>query len=430
MCPTAEYPQKVYVELTTRCNLRCRMCVKYAHGSCIEEGDMDMALFQSLLPSLAHTRFLVLNGIGEPLLHPQLDEMIALARTAMPANGIIGFQSNGLLLDRSRADRLLAAGLDLVCLSLDSLEPVAGSGGEHHRSPVERAIGHLALARQGNPRRVSIGLEVVLKRETVAQLPAIVEWAGARGVDSIIVSHLFSYDGAMANESLFNPNSAEATTLFAKWAQTAKSQGLNLAALPGVHLRFVKSEADHRLLAIGAEMQREARERDISLHFANLLRYRELGAEEAEACFKRALTLAETQGVKLSLPPLHAPANSQRACPFIEQQAVFIAQDGEVMPCHFLWHSYGCMVNQSPIQVRAHSFGNIRQQSLQSIWRDPRYTAFRAEAGGSEHAPCWSCSSGPCADLVNPNLLDMSDCYGSLAPCGHCMWSLGWTQCL
>ncbi len=430
MRPTAETPQKIYVELTTRCNLRCRMCVKYAHGSCIEEGDMDMALFRRMLPSLAQCRFLVLNGIGEPLLHPQLDAMIALARTAMPVHGIIGFQSNGLLLDQSRADRLLAAGLDLVCLSLDSLEPVAGGSGEHHRSPVERAIGHLAMARRNNPRRVDIGLEVVLKRETAAQLPMIVEWAGARGVDSIIVSHLFSYDGAMENECLFNPSSAEATALFAKWAQRAESRGVNLADLPGVHLRFVRSESDHRLLAIGAEMQREAREQDVSLHFANLLRRRNQDAAEIEACFARARSLADALGVSLSLPPLHAPANSRRACPFIEQQAVFIAQNGEVMPCHFLWHNYGCMVNQSPIQVQAHSFGNIGRQSLQSIWRDPIYTAFRAEAGGSEHAPCWSCSSGPCADLVNPNLLGMSDCYGSLTPCGHCMWSLGWTQCL
>lgn len=101
MRPTAEYPRKVYVELTTRCNLRCRMCVKYAHG-------------------------------------------------------VIGFQSNGLLLDRSRADRLLAAGLDTVCLSLDSLEPVAGSGGEHHRSPVERAIGHLGLGRVRATRAASV----------------------------------------------------------------------------------------------------------------------------------------------------------------------------------------------------------------------------------------------------------------------------------
>ena len=114
--PTA-HPEKIYVELTTRCNLRCPMCLKFAEGSCITEGDMDLALFERLLPSLGTVRTLVLNGLGEPLLHPELETMVALARTALPADGTIGFQSNGLLLDRGRAERLLAARICGVQLS-------------------------------------------------------------------------------------------------------------------------------------------------------------------------------------------------------------------------------------------------------------------------------------------------------------------------
>ena len=74
------YPRKVYVEPTTRCNLHCPMCLKFSEGSCIEEGDLPLALFSTLAPSLKYTEFLVLNGIGEPLLHPELEQMIAMAR--------------------------------------------------------------------------------------------------------------------------------------------------------------------------------------------------------------------------------------------------------------------------------------------------------------------------------------------------------------
>lgn len=97
-----QYPDKIYVELTTRCNLRCPMCLKFAKGSCIDEGDMPLALFKKLAPSLDHSRFLVLNGIGEPLLHPDLEEIITIARAVMPPDGRIGFQSNGLLFSNSR----------------------------------------------------------------------------------------------------------------------------------------------------------------------------------------------------------------------------------------------------------------------------------------------------------------------------------------
>ncbi len=33
-----EYPPRLFVETTARCNLRCRMCVKQSGGGCIREG--------------------------------------------------------------------------------------------------------------------------------------------------------------------------------------------------------------------------------------------------------------------------------------------------------------------------------------------------------------------------------------------------------
>ncbi len=33
------FPQKICVELTTRCNLHCQMCVKQMADSCIAEAD-------------------------------------------------------------------------------------------------------------------------------------------------------------------------------------------------------------------------------------------------------------------------------------------------------------------------------------------------------------------------------------------------------
>ena len=425
----ADHPQKLYVELTTRCNLRCRMCVKHAQGSCIEEGDMDPTLFRRLVPSLARTRFLVLNGIGEPLLHPDLEDAIALARNTMPTGGIIGFQSNGLLLDREMARNLLAVGLDTLCLSLDTLGPE--SNDEHHRSPVERAIDHLCAARQESKARgFRIGLEVVIKRSNIDQLADIVAWAHGRGVDYLLASHLFPHDREMEAESLFCPNGAEAVALFAKWSQVAMARGLDLANLLAAPLKFVKSEADRQLLAIGGALHQEAEERGITLHFANLLTHDTDKLATIEAMFHRAERLAQTLGLDLTLPSLYAPLDTHRSCPFMTEQAVFIARNGEVMPCRFLWHSYTCMVNQVPIRVQAQPLGSLADHRLETIWQAPTFVAFRREAAGSDHAPCWNCTAGPCADLVCPNLLGANDCYGHQVPCGHCMWSRGWTRCL
>jgi MoaA/NifB/PqqE/SkfB family radical SAM enzyme len=145
------YPEKVYVELTTRCNLRCPMCLKFAQGNCIDEGDMPLSMFRKLVPSLVHTRFLVLNGIGEPLLHTDLEEIIAIARAVMPADGRIGFQSNGLLLQQRRALQLIEAGLNTICLSLDNLHTYHGdqsSSEGHQLFSVEKAIANLSEAKK------------------------------------------------------------------------------------------------------------------------------------------------------------------------------------------------------------------------------------------------------------------------------------------
>ena len=308
-----DFPQKVYVETTTRCNLRCRMCVKHAQGSCIEERDLDTTLFARLLPSLSHTGFLILNGIGEPLLHPELTTMISQARRAMPPAGVIGFQSNGMLLTQDMADNLLRAGLDTVCLSVDSLEPLRG--GEHQRSPVERAIQYLRQTSRDFNRPVSIGLEVVLQRTTVQQLPLMIEWAHQRGVDYIIASHLFSYDGHMDGDSLFSPCSRDATDLFAKWSQQARDQGLDLANLPATHLKFKKNERDEQLLSIGAAMQQEAREQDINIHFPNLLKFAATRQREIEHIWQQAFEKAKILGIHLTLPPLQGAGIEQTILP-------------------------------------------------------------------------------------------------------------------
>lgn len=66
------FPALLQVEVTTRCNMRCAMCVKSAEGCRIPEAHMPMELFTRIESVLPHCHGLVLNGIGEPLLHPHL----------------------------------------------------------------------------------------------------------------------------------------------------------------------------------------------------------------------------------------------------------------------------------------------------------------------------------------------------------------------
>src|SRR5574342_1362767 len=93
------HPSKLFVETTTRCNMKCQMCVKQTMGSGLVEGDLSLSTFEAIEPALPNAEALILNGIGEPLLHPDLEGFIRRAKGLMPDGSWVGFQTNGLLLD-------------------------------------------------------------------------------------------------------------------------------------------------------------------------------------------------------------------------------------------------------------------------------------------------------------------------------------------
>jgi putative metalloenzyme radical SAM/SPASM domain maturase len=424
------HPEKIYVEITTRCNLRCRMCVKYAAGSCIAEEDLPFTVFRGLAPALANANTLILNGIGEPLLHPELEGIIGFARAAMAPEAVIGFQSNGLLLDEEKSLTLISAGLSTVCLSLDSLEDTElDKAGGHSVTAVSRAIaGLVAARRRAATGHFRVGLETVLSRKTLHELPRFIQWAADHGADYIIATHLLNYTQCSEELSLFNPNSPEAVQLFNTFNDRAAAQGIDLSDCLSTYLKYTKTEADQTVLRLFHEMQQVARDRDIRLHLRSLLEYTTAETERVEQVFAAGRAIAADNGIELFLPPQQALP--QRTCRFIADQAVFIAASGAVMPCHFLWHTYSCRVHGEDVQVRECAFGTIREQSLESIWQSNEYRLFRREAGEYDYSSCWSCAQGPCATLVNDNILSANDCYGSQVPCGHCQWNLGGIRCL
>lgn len=158
------------------------MCVKQTWGDAAAEGSLAPDLYERLRPALPRLEALILNGIGEPLLHPLLAAFIRTAKEFMPAGSWVGFQSNGLLLDWDRARSLVAAGLDRICISVDTVDPAVyrtiRSGGEF--ADLERAFAALLEAkRAGGGSTLRIGIEFVVLRDNLRQLPGVLRW-GAR----------------------------------------------------------------------------------------------------------------------------------------------------------------------------------------------------------------------------------------------------------
>lgn len=424
------HPRKLYVETTTRCNMQCGMCVKNAPGSTISNRDLDFLLYRRISGALPTLEALVMNGIGEPLLHPDLVNMVTFARAAMPATSWIGCQTNGLLLERDLAARLFAAGLNRLCISVDGSAGSLPSGRLLHTPGPERSP--LALAREvctaQGLHEVQLGAEIVLVRETISQLPALVSRLIEEGADFILASHLLAYHPEAESQGLFTSATGEAWAIFQRWQQLAQDEGLDLTSLTAKTWIAPGSSREHRLQQLYRAMLAEARYQEIWLDVQQLARWDEQEIALHGGYLAEAAAVAARFGVELSLPPL--TASTGRSCRFMEEQAVMIDVEGMVMPCHPLWHSHRLYMDGEPKHLVRRTFGSIAHQDILTIWQSQDYLDFREAARRYDFPFCHSCSLGPCPDISGETLPFVNDCFGTAVPCGHCLWCYDAPRCL
>jgi radical SAM protein with 4Fe4S-binding SPASM domain len=235
------------VEVSGACNLRCRMClVRYAPAVGRKEGALSFEQFIALVDGLPALRKLTLQGLGEPLLSPHLFQMVEHAA----ASGIeVGFNTNGTLLTRPVAERLVAAGCGWLHVSLDgatahTYEDVRhGTGMRPQPGQFERVVSNLRglVDARGSAARPRVQIVFVAMRRNVAELPGLVTLAADIGVDSVWVqnlSHDFGDtepDGAYraireyaSEEALFGPERGDAQLVFDRAAAHARELGLEL----------------------------------------------------------------------------------------------------------------------------------------------------------------------------------------------------------
>ena len=421
------HPTKLFVEVTTRCNLRCAMCVKFAPGQGLVEGDMTDETFERLVPAFPHLEALILNGIGEPLLHRGLERFIGLARASMPPSGWIGFQTNGQLIGQRRAESLVAAGVDRICISADavSADTLRQIHGGARQSQIVAATEALqaAAARQG--RRVDLGLEFVAMRSNLGELPLLVRWAADRGFSFLIVTHMLPYDASMVREAAFSPTTDRALALFEEWRARGAAEGISLADYREP-ARFYPDEAERRANDLVRRMVDDASRRGISLKIADLLAFDHDRALEVQSVFDEAAALAAARGLDLQLP---ATVPTQvRTCDFVEEGSAFVSWDGKLHPCYFLWHRFACHLAGLAKLVEPRVFGAVADRPLLEIWNDRDWRSFRGEVTRYDFPFCYDCNLALC-DYVSDGDFEQ-DCHVGTVPCAACLWCTGPFRCL
>ena len=114
---STDHPFLAHVVPVRRCNIECGYCNEFDKVSQpVPLGEMTKRI--ETLAALG-TSGIAFSG-GEPLLHPELEDMIRLIRRRGMLAGLI---TNGYLLSPARIRALNDAGLDFCQISIDNVEP-------------------------------------------------------------------------------------------------------------------------------------------------------------------------------------------------------------------------------------------------------------------------------------------------------------------
>lgn len=425
-----KFPAKLFVETTTRCNLSCVMCIKQNQGEPAAEGDLDPALFAALEPAFPHLDALILNGVGEPLLHPSLEQFVHRGKQLLPPGGWVGFQSNGLLMTNLRAVSLVDAGLDRICLSIDAVSPEkfreVRQGGE--LEGVEKAFSALTYAKNlCNRPEVQVGVEFVAMRNNLHELPDALRWAARKGATFAIVTHVLPYDEQHAGEALFGDCTGEAIDLFRKWQEQGAAAGIDLNRYYEARFhRYSRTPEEQAVVDLVEELKAEANRRGILMDVKKLIRLDYDRLDQVAALFAQASQVARETGLELRLPEVSL--REERTCSFVEEGSAFVSWQGDISPCYFLWRRFNCFASgwNQPVQHKV--FGNLREKNILEIWNSRDYGEFRRNVLAYDYPACSSCGLAPC-DYVQADEFEQ-DCHIRSVPCGACLWCMGVFQCL
>lgn len=136
-------PNRVVLDVTRRCNLRCRMCHTWRAPS---EGELALHEIEALLSSLPRLVWLDVTG-GEPFVRRDVQALLALAMQRPPALHVLHFQTNGWATERvllaTEATRRLREGVELiVTVSIDG-PPAVHDAMRGRSGAFERALATL-----------------------------------------------------------------------------------------------------------------------------------------------------------------------------------------------------------------------------------------------------------------------------------------------
>jgi MoaA/NifB/PqqE/SkfB family radical SAM enzyme len=369
---------KVYIEPTNRCNLDCVTCIRHSWDEPL--GAMSPETFSRIIEGLRSfdpPPDIFFGGLGEPLSHPNIVDMVKKAKALGSTVELI---TNGTLLSKSISSELVAARLDKLWVSLDGATPESYAD-VRLGAALPEVLNNLREFRHARwlkfmPEhfdlllKPQIGIVFVAMKRNITDLPAVFSLANRLGSLHFLVTNVLPYTPEMQGEILYSR--ALSASIY------TSAPLLRFLDFPKMDIEPATREAIY-----------QAMRGDHALNFA--------GGSLGE---------------------------SNNRCPFIEKGSMAIRWDGDASPCLALMHDHKMYLYGYERAIKRHVIGNVLDQTIGQIWNKPEYLALRSRLQEFNFSPCVLC--GGCEYFES----NQEDCIGSPIPtCGGCLWAQGVIQC-
>lgn len=372
----ADRLNRIYVEVTNRCNLDCSTCIRNTWEN--QLGLMPISGFIKLMEGIRQTSpppEIFFGGYGEPLSHPDILEMIRLAKHAGHKSSLI---TNGTLLSPKMSAGVISAGLDMLWVSIDGARPESYQDirlGNHLPKIIDnletfRAIRSKKYGESIWGGRPELGIAFVIMKKNASELQEIIHLGERLGANQFYVTNLLAYSDEMASEILYEECFSHSS---GRWEGTQ----------PKIYLPRMDFDGQ-----VGQE-------------FMDLV----------------------MQGYPVKIAGNIINQNPY-LCPFVARGATAVRWDGQVSPCLPLLYEHTSIYKNWKRRSVPFSFGNTFSSSLSDIWNKSEYRDFREHLLDMNFSPCVDCHA---CEMSEDNLLD---CAGFRHPnCGGCLWAQGVIQC-
>lgn len=218
------YPQRLVLELTNACNLRCIMCGR-------DEAEFAPTVFKlDYLKKLEYLLNIVeevtLFGWGEPTMHPQFIDILKYLNN-FPVRKY--FVTNGMRLNKIK-DALFDYKVDIMAISLDGAKAETNDRirfGGNFDFIVKNIKEIVNQKRERNLDYPYMNFVMTLMDSNIEELPNLVELAYEIGMEEVKGVYLTVFTKNLLNETLYNKRDKVAY-IYMQTEELAKKLGIKL----------------------------------------------------------------------------------------------------------------------------------------------------------------------------------------------------------